>query len=330
VKAPRLNWKEDPAHPVPAGRQQAFERFSDAMELPLLILALAMIPLIILPLLTDLPDDLDAAFAVADLAIWAVFAVDYVVKLALAPRRWYFVTHNVLDLVIVIVPFLRPLRILRSARAIRLARLTRLGAFAGTGAKKSRKALHVRGVGYIVVITVALVTVLSAVVYDLEHNARGTNIKTYPDAVWWAASTASTVGYGDKFPVTAAGRLAALVLMVSGIALLGVITASLATVFVNRSRAEKEKEQSEAVDDDRLGQILDRLTAIESSIATLQGHTGPALLRSGHTDGADQTMAPDRSSLSADEYPSHIDHDKEGARNVNDTRRREEARSPGQ
>jgi voltage-gated potassium channel len=277
VKAPRLSWEEAPGNAISQRRRERFERFSDAMELPLLILALAMIPLILLPLISDLPDDVDTAFFAADLAIWVVFAVDYFVKLALAPSRWFYVKHNVLELVVVIVPFLRPLRILR---------VVRLAAFAGIGSRKSRHSAHVRGVGYIVVITVALVIVLSAVVYDTERNAEGANIKTWPDALWWAASTASTVGYGDRFPVTPGGRMAALVLMISGIALLGVITASLATFFVSRSRGEEHQEQLEAIEADRLREILDRLTAIESSLAVLQRDgAGRVPSSSGRTDG---------------------------------------------
>jgi voltage-gated potassium channel len=270
VKARRIAWPDDHEHPVPEWRLQAFERFSDATELPLFILALAMIPLILVPLVADLPSDVAHAVDAADLAIWGVFAIDYVTKLVLAPRRWYFVRHNVLDLVVVIVPFLRPLRILRSARALRIARLARLGAFVGRDAEKSRHALHVRGVGYIVAVTLSLVTVLSVVMYDIERDVRGSSIKTWPDSLWWAASTASTVGYGDKVPVTAAGRLVALVLMVTGIALLGVITASLATVFVSHSQEETRREQAELLERDQLRQVLDRLTKIESSLAGLQ------------------------------------------------------------
>ena len=288
MKAPRVSWKQDPKHPVPEWRQEAFERFSDATELPLFILAVVMIPLILVPLVADLPRDVAEAFDAADLVIWGVFLVEYVVKLVLAPMRWQFVKHNPLDLVVVLVPFLRPLRLVRSARALRITRLARLGAFAGEGAEKSRRALHVRGVGYVVAVTLSLVTVLSAVVYDLERNARGSNIKTWPDALWWAASTASTVGYGDKVPVTTGGRVAALVLMVSGIALLGVITASLATVFLSHSRAEARREEAEMVEEDRLQQVLDRLAAIESSIAGLQnGSRDSQTFASRHADGTD-------------------------------------------
>jgi voltage-gated potassium channel len=285
VKAPRLNWQDDPAHPISQERRERYERFSDAMELPLVILSVVMIPLILLPLISDLPDDVDLAFFAADVVIWVVFAFDYFVKLALAPQRWFFVKHNVLELIVVIVPFLRPLRALR---------ILRLAAFVGIGSQKSRHSTHVRGVGYVVVITLALVIVLSAVVYEMEHDAAGANIKTWPDSLWWAASTASTVGYGDRVPVTAGGRISALLLMISGIALLGVITASLATFFVSHSRGEKEEEeeQFEAVEDERHRQILDRLTAIESSIAKLQRETaGPAPLPSELTDGANRTFS---------------------------------------
>ncbi|MDQ6852551.1 MAG: potassium channel family protein [Actinomycetota bacterium] len=233
-----------------------------------------MIPLIVVPLIADLPSDVARAFDVADFVIWGVFVFEYVVKLALAPQRWYFVTHNLLDLVVVIVPFLRPLRLLRSARALRISRLARLGAFAGFGTEKSRRSLHVRGVGYVLAVTLSLVMVLSIVVYDLEHNARGASIKTWPDGLWWAASTVSTVGYGDKVPVTAAGRVAALLLMISGITLLGVITASLATVFVSHSRAETRNQRGEVLEANRQQQVLDRLTSIESSLAALQAERG--------------------------------------------------------
>jgi voltage-gated potassium channel len=118
-------------------------------------------------------------------------------------------------------------------------------------------------------VTLALVTALSVVVYDLERTTRGATIRTWPDALWWSVSTVTTVGYGDKVPVTPGGRAVAVVLMLTGIALLGVITASLATFFVSHSEAEARKE-ADAHGDDRMDQVLDRLTAIESSLASLQ------------------------------------------------------------
>ena len=66
-------------------------------------------------------------------------------------------------------------------------------------------------------------------------------IETFGDAVWWAVVTMTTVGYGDRYPVTSEGRVAATVLMVAGIALLGTVTATLASWLVQRVRAEESE-----------------------------------------------------------------------------------------
>ena len=163
---------------------------------------------------------------------------------------------------------LRPLRILESAKALRLARLTRLTAFAGEGATKAKRSAHAEGVKYLAIITGTLVLITSLVVYDLERTARNASIHTWPDGLWWAITTVTTVGYGDKVPVTAGGRAVAVVLMFTGIALVSVITASLATYFVRQSQlraAEHEPEQTSI--EDQLLVILDRLTHIETAIA---------------------------------------------------------------
>ncbi|MGH2688679.1 MAG: ion transporter, partial [Actinomycetota bacterium] len=120
-------------------RARALERYRHLSEGPLLVLALLMIPLLLVPLVFALPSSVEEVFVATDYLIWALFAVDYIVRLYLAPRRWGFVRNNVPDLFIVAIPFLRPLRILRSARALRLLRLARLGAFAHQGLRELRK-----------------------------------------------------------------------------------------------------------------------------------------------------------------------------------------------
>lgn len=92
--------------------------------------------------------------------------------------------------------------------------------------------------------------------YDVERTARGSNIKTFGDALWWAATTVTTVGYGDRYPTTGQGRLIAVGLMVVGIALLGVVTATIAAWFVERLRDVQETEERA---DATLAQVLDEL-----------------------------------------------------------------------
>ena len=83
--------------------------------------------------------------------------------------------------------------------------------------------------------SVALVLFISGLaVLDAERGHPDANIIDFGDAVWWAATTVTTVGYGDRFPVTGAGRAMAVGLMLAGIALVGVVTATLASWFVQR------------------------------------------------------------------------------------------------
>ena len=158
--------------------------------------------------------------------IWIAFAVDYVVNLALArPRKRWFVTH-VWELAIVALPMLRPLRLLRLLSLLAILHRTSVVAFRG------RVGL------YVVCSTVLLVLVAGVAELDAEQNAPGSNIHRIGDAWWWAFSTITTVGYGDYYPVTLAGRLVAVALMGCGVALLGSVTALLASWFVEQARAQ--------------------------------------------------------------------------------------------
>jgi voltage-gated potassium channel len=243
---------------VATDRGEAFERFSRAVDGPMMVLALAMIPLIIVPLVVDLSPSVDRALLAIDYLVWAAFAVEYVVKLCLAPNRWQFVKANIPDLVIVVVPMLRPLRVLRATRLLRLLRLARLVAFAVEGLHEARGILRRRGLSWVLLVALGLNLVAAALVLNFERDMPNGNIGSYPDALWWAVTTITTVGYGDRFPLSPAGRGVAVVLMVSGIAMFGIITASIAAYFV-----EQKAEQDLA---SRLDCILERLDTIEARL----------------------------------------------------------------
>lgn len=217
----------------------------------MLLLAVAMVPLLVAPLAwRDMPTPVATAITVADAAIWAAFVVEYAVKLVLAPNRWRFVRSHPVDIVLVVAPVLRPLRLLRSVRVLRMSRL---GSVVGIVARRSRRSLPARATAYVLVLTTLLVVAGSVVVLDIERDAAGSNIHSYPDALWWALVTMTTVGYGDHFPVTGTGRVVGAALMVSGIALIGVVTATLATYFVGHVRGDAE--------DSDIAARLDRIEA---------------------------------------------------------------------
>jgi voltage-gated potassium channel len=111
-----------------------------------------------------------------------------------------------------------------------------------------------------------------------EENASGSNIHSYPQALWWAIVTVTTVGYGDRYPITEGGRVVAVVLMLIGIGLIGVLTATVASVFIkehtdaNRQeyrRGHADLGQRLSVISDRLGDVERRLGATPADIAAV-------------------------------------------------------------
>ncbi|TFC93509.1 two pore domain potassium channel family protein [Cryobacterium sp. TMT3-29-2] len=156
---------------------------------------------------------------------WLIFAFDYLVNLYLAPDRGHWFVTHLFDLVVVFLPVLRPLRLLRL--------VTMLPIFQRSPgqAVRSRVGLYLVGASSL------LIWMGSLAALDAERSAPGANITTLGDSVWWAFVTVSTVGYGDYFPVTGAGRLVAVALMLGGVTLVGVVTATLASWIIDRIAA---------------------------------------------------------------------------------------------
>lgn len=208
------------------------ERWEDAADWPLTAAAVLFLAAYACPILAP---ELAAPWPGICMALtwttWGLFALDYVVRLALSRSRWLFVQRNVFDLAVVALPLLRPLRLLRLVTLLSV-----LNRYAG-GSLRGRVAVYVAGS------TVLVLFVASLAVLDAERGRDGANVATFGDALWWAMTTVTTVGYGDRFPVTATGRFIAGGLMLAGIALLGVVTASLASWLIERVRdVEQESE----------------------------------------------------------------------------------------
>ena len=111
-------------------------------------------------------------------------------------------------------------------------------------------------------------------ILDAERDAPGANITSVGDAVWWSWATVTTVGYGDRYPVTLAGRGVAAVLMLCGIALLGLVTAALASWLVDRYQDEDE-EEDQARDEARFAALHEELRALRAEIRELHGRSAP-------------------------------------------------------
>lgn len=208
-------------------------RWEAQAEWPLTIAALAFFAAYAWPILNpDLQPRWVSLSLVVTWGTWALFAGDYIARTLLSRQRRVFVRQHVFDLVVVAVPVLRPLRLLRLVTLLSV-----LNRHAGSR-------LRGRVVTYAVAGTVLIVLTAGLAGLDAERHANDANITNYGDAVWWALATITTVGYGDHFPVTLTGRAIATGLMLAGVALLGTITASLASWLVERVTAVTEAEQA--------------------------------------------------------------------------------------
>jgi voltage-gated potassium channel len=245
-----------------AGSQEALDRFERQTAWPMMVLALAIIPLLVIPLIWDLPSSIETTFFALDWFIWAAFVLEYGIRLYLAPRKGHFVSHNIIDLLFVLIPFLRPLRVLRSARAFALLRATRGAVVLLRAIDAVKDVINRHKLGYTLMVAGAVVVGSGLLVATLEESDPAHNIKTIPDALWWAITTITTVGYGDRYPVTAAGRAIGAGVMILGIGLFGLLAASLASFFVERDIGKEI--------DPQIAQIDERLARIERLLENLQ------------------------------------------------------------
>ncbi|MCC3295567.1 potassium channel family protein [Arthrobacter sp. zg-Y411] len=199
-------------------------------ELPLAAAAILFLVVYSVQVIAQPERTLDQMLEVLTWTIWAVFLIDYVVNLWLAPQRGPWFVRNLHELLIVVLPTLRPLRLLRLITLLRA--LNRAGG----------NALRGRILMYVLASAAVLSYAAALAVLDIERADPEANITTLGDALWWAMTTITTVGYGDHYPVTDTGRLIAAALMIGGIAVLGVVTASLASWLVESVAAETAAE----------------------------------------------------------------------------------------
>lgn len=219
-------------HPV------TVERWERRSEVPLILLALAFLVAYAWPVLdADLDADLRGFLTLLSWAVWVAFAADLMIRLMLAEDRRRYALSHWYDVALVALPLLRPLRLLRLLALVRILDRSASSNLAG------RVLVYVSGAAALAVGLGALA------VLDAERDAEGANLTTFGDALWWASTTVTTVGYGDRFPVTLEGRLVAVALMLVGIGLVGAVTAAVATWILGR--VAEERAAVEAAQGDR-------------------------------------------------------------------------------
>lgn len=238
----------------------SYNRLTAALEWPLALLALAVVPALILEDRASSATVRNAAFIV-NWVVWLAFCGEFIAKLCVAPDRRRYIQNAWFNLTIIVLspPFLVPdalqaVRGLRALRLLRLLRLVRATAVATMGLRVTRRLLRHRSFHYVLVVAVTTVALGALGIYLVE---RGKTVQTIDDALWWAVVTVTTVGYGDVSPVTGEGRLIAVVLMFVGISVISVFTATVANFFFEEGHAKTDSRIEDRID--RMEAKLDRL-----------------------------------------------------------------------
>jgi voltage-gated potassium channel len=194
-----------------------------------------------------------------DAGVCVLFLTDFCVQYARAESKLRFLRWGWIDLVSSI-PTLGWLRWGRLARVVRTLRLLRGVKSVKTFAEvlSSRRADS----AFAVAAFVAVLTVVfsSVAVWHFERDHPAANIRTAEDALWWACVTITTAGYGDRYPVTTEGRIAAVIAMTVGVGLFGTFTAFVAQWFI---------QPSEFRQDDQLQALRETLDRIEKQLSRL-------------------------------------------------------------
>lgn len=224
---------------------------------PLTIAALAFLVAYTFQVIGDLAGAWSYVCSAVVTLTWVMFIIDYVVRLSMSsPRRLWVRTH-LFDILVVLLPTLRPVRLLGA--------FTRVASFSRTVGSSLRAQMLIYGAGT----ALLLIWQSSLAVLGAERHTAGANITTFGDAVWWAFCTVTTVGYGDFTPITVQGRVIAVLLMIGGVVLVGLITASFASWVVERaSRGHQDQLPATRADIERV------LAALDAQDAARRGAPG--------------------------------------------------------
>jgi voltage-gated potassium channel Kch len=255
-----------------------------AYDLVIGILAIFSLVILIIPLVVQLsPATVDLLNNVENL-LCVVFLADFLRSLRRAPHKWaYFLKGGGwLDL-LGSLPFSK-FAVFRFARLFRIARVMRT--LKGSDFRKMlTDQLAQSTLLFTFVIALILIFTIALLVLKAEQGNPQANITTYPNAVWWAFVTITTVGYGDYYPVTNLGRIFAIVLMFAGLGIIGVLSSYLASTFVSLQRRrdtqtdegngngenKDESEESQGNDEDETSSLKAQLAAMEAELTEIKG-----------------------------------------------------------
>jgi voltage-gated potassium channel len=251
------------------GRHDVVDRMEMVTRYPMAVLGLAWLVIAITVLTTDLNGSASVGLVGTLFVLWAVMLVEYLVRLVVTPDRRGYVKRRWVEPVTVVVP---------PFPGWHLIGIEKMSLLFHEATLRVEAILKHHGLFRVLIAAAGTLFIGAWLVLLFEERAKGSNIHDYPDALWWAIVTVTTVGYGDRFPVTEGGRMVAVILMLVGIGLIGVLTATVASVFIKEHTDATKDEfkkghadlgQQLSVMSDRLADVERRLGATPAEVAAV-------------------------------------------------------------
>jgi voltage-gated potassium channel len=247
----------------------ATDQHLGAFQLIVFVLSIYAVVVLAFDSFFHLYPEVSAVIQFFDNIVCAVFFLDFLVQLYQAEDKWTYMRFGWIDL-IASIPNVDVLRWGRLARALRIIRVLR-------AMRATQKILRIlvggrSNVGLSAALTAFLLIIFSSIAILICEDGPKGNIKTAGDAIWWSITTITTVGYGDRFPVTPLGRCVAALLMISGVGLFGSFTAVLAAYVAGQS---PEKNPSDNLTRQELSDLRREIAELKSACEKLErGATG--------------------------------------------------------
>jgi voltage-gated potassium channel len=273
------------------GRHDLVDDIERVTRYPMTLLGVAWLIVAIIVLTTDVKGSASVPLVGTLFALWVILLAEYVVRLVITPDRLGYLKRRWVEPVTVVVP---------AFQSWHFVGIEKMSLLFHEGWLRVEAILKHHSLFRVLVAAAGTLFVGAWLVLLFEENAKGSNIHDYPDALWWAIVTVTTVGYGDRFPVTEGGRAVAVVLMLVGIGLIGVLTATVASVFIKEHTDANKEEfkkghadlgQQLAVISDRLADVERRLGASATEVAAVDATADAEAAANGPVD-LDQGAPP--------------------------------------
>lgn len=265
----------NPTAKITRERENLLAQLQEWLEVPMLLLSIAWLALLIIEMVWSLNDLMQSAMYF----IWAVFILDFALKLFIAPQKLLFMKSNWLTAISLAVPafrifrimnILRLTRVVKAAGFVRGVRVLKVLTSVNRGMRALSSAMQRRGFGYIMLVTVMVTFAGAAGMYNFENKSEVTQgFENYGTALWWTAMIITTMG-SQYWPETPEGRVLCFFLALYSFTVFGYVTATLASYFIGR---DAEDEEAEVASAKSIAALQEEITALRAELRS--GRTSP-------------------------------------------------------